>query len=89
MSHPMHKIFLNLEITDGEREYNSLSVHQSHREDYQQWAREYAASFYGDSNSDTEEAEGGYYQVGGEVHVKVYDVRVITDAEYATLKRFL
>jgi hypothetical protein len=83
-------LFLNLEVTDGERAYNCLSVHLIHSNDYLDYAKQWAKSFYGDPNSDSEESiDGGWYQVGGEVYVKLHEVKLITKTEYEVLKRFL
>jgi len=82
-------VFISLEERNGEREYTHNMVREipASVKDEWDWAdKQQAAQFYG---GEPEATEDGYYFNGGEVCVSVKGTRVITEAEYKVLSRFL
>lgn len=74
--------FLNIEIRNGEYEYNSLSLHTGKFN-----AEEYVKGFY---NDDGEESDNGeYYFNGGEVACSIKKLKEITKKEYDVLRKFI
>jgi len=75
--------FMRTLIRNGERTYNSLSLHKQKEFD----ANNYISDFYGGGG---EELDEGVYEFNcGSLIVSVGDCREITKEEYETLKRFI
>ncbi len=78
--------FLDLQITCGEYEFNSTSVHETDKKEFD--AETYAKEFYDNNDDDTEDNEI-YYFNGGEVAVEVCRIDEITKKEYDILKEYI
>ena len=83
----MKRIFLNLKIQNGEYEYNSKSVHTVNEGVINEnFAQSYASIFY---DKPAHRDGDVHYFHGGEVAVKVYEVKDISEEEFNVLSKFL
>lgn len=83
------KIYINLRVICGEYEFNCKSVHApAGTVNVEQFADAYASDYYGE-DGDKDENTGYYEFQAGCIAVKVQEARLITETEYAVLKKFL
>lgn len=80
-------LYLELESRNGEYEYHHKSVHQLPvKTNEDEFGEDYARDFYGGGS---DEQDGGFYFNGGEIHVSVNKVQLITKEQYDVLTKFI
>ena len=79
--------FLNIQVRQGEYEFNQKSVHKTPK-DEEFDAEEYAKDYYGFAD-DPDNDDGSYYFNCGNVCVEVYKIQEITQKEYNVLNRYI
>jgi hypothetical protein len=82
----MKHLFVHLEVQNGEYRYSCKSVHVTKAKNIKLVGERHAASFY--SNMDGRNGDWWEFN-GGEVAVRLYSVKEITNYEYNTLKNYL
>lgn len=83
-------VFLSIETRDGEREYTQDRVHRIDKEDsIDKFADEFVKTYFDDEDEESGEEDGGYYQLGGQVHCSVKKVMEISKEDYEVLKRYI
>jgi len=85
-------VLLNIQIKNGEYEYNSKSIHEiSARKSLEKFGQDYAKDFYGSSTkpyqmNDKIDKNDWWYFNGGEVAVRIGNSYEITKEQYEVLK---
>ncbi len=80
-------LYVNLTIQDGERSYQKKIVTKVDKEAGNTVeSHNIARDLY---EGECEVEDGGYYFLGGQIHVSVLEVKEITEKEFDILKKFL
>lgn len=80
------KLYIRLEVMEGEREHTHHCLHQVDADiDNETAAHEYASDFWGEPLDDEPDENGWFMQQGGEIAVRWTAVRELTEQEYKFL----
>lgn len=81
------KLYIRLEVMEGEREHTHHCLHEVDREvDNETAAREYASDFWGEPLDDEPDENGWFMQHCGEIAVRYTAVRELMEWEYHFLQ---
>lgn len=84
----MKYVFIDLEVRNGEYEYNCKSVHITECTSIEFFAQRYASTFYGCPDGRTFGGDTWYFN-GGEVSATVDELEEIPEETYNILKKYL
>jgi len=80
-------MFINIEIRDGEREYNCKSVFSLDAEiNLNEYAEDYPKSFHGEGKTDDDE---WYWDSCGETMCRLHNYKEVTKVEYDVLRNII
>ena len=86
----MKYLFIVLELTDGEREYLSKTIHKVvDKIDSIIYADHFARDFWLTDEYEQNDGDDYYIHFGGELITRVHTVKEISEAHYNVLKLYL